>query len=126
MAKSGLLYEELTYAIISAFFEVYNTLGFGFLERIYVEALTRELRRRGHKVAREVYVHVFYKGDDLGTQKVDMIVDDKCIVEIKSTYHLHPAATRQVHSYLKSTHLDVGLLLHFRPEPKFYRMEPKQ
>ena len=123
MAKPSLLYEELTYSIIAAFFEVYNTLGFGFLERIYVEALERELRARGHTVARDVYVRLFYKGDALGTQKIDMIVDDKCVVEIKSTYHLHPAATRQVYNYLKSTNLAVGLLLHFGPEPKFYRME---
>jgi GxxExxY protein len=117
-----LLEETLTRSIIGAFYEVYNALGFGFLEHLYVLALEQELLARGHKVSRQVSVPVFYKGTQLGSQRLDMIVDDKVIIEIKSTFDLHPAAHRQLRSYLQGTRLELGLLLHFGPEPKFYRV----
>jgi GxxExxY protein len=122
MPRNKLLEEELTYSVIGAFFEVYNTLGFGFLEYLYVRALERELLARGHRVAREVNIPVFYKGEDLGYQRLDMIVDEKLVVEAKAAYELHRAASRQVHSYLRATKLEVGLLLHFGPEPQFFRL----
>jgi len=62
-----------------------------------------------------------YKGEELAYQRLDMIVDDKLIIEIKSTYELHRGAKRQVFNYLRATNLEVGLLFHFGPEPKFYR-----
>lgn len=117
-----LIEEALTHSVIGAFFEVYNTLGFGFLEHIYVMALQRELIARGHRVAREVGVSVMYKGEELGNQRLDMVVDAKLVVETKSTYELHKAAQRQVYNYLRATGLEVGLLLHFGPEPRFYRL----
>lgn len=112
----------LTGSVIGAFFDVYNTLGFGFLEHVYVRALEWELLRRGHRVAREVGVLVYYKGCELARQRIDMIVDEKVLVETKSTYDLHPDARRQVYNYLRATSLDIGLLLHFGPKPKFYRL----
>ena len=93
--------DALTYSVIGAFFEVYNTLGFGFLEHIYVQALEYELRSRGHRVARQVRVVVYYKGLELAGQRLDLIVDETLVVETKSTYHLHPAATRQLVPVLK-------------------------
>ncbi|HEX9892633.1 MAG TPA: GxxExxY protein [Gemmatimonadales bacterium] len=122
MAGVALIGEQLTHSVIGAFFEVYNVLGFGFLEHLYVMALERELRARGHHVAREVAIPVCYKGETLGTQRIDMIVDDKLVVETKSTYTLHKAAARQVYNYLRATRLEVGLLLHSGPEPSFYRL----
>lgn len=122
MTRGGLIEESLTKSVIGAFFEVYNALGFGFLEHLYRMALERELLARGHRVAREVGVRVMYKGDELGAQRLDMIVDEKLVVEIKSTYQLHKAAPRQVYNYLRATNLEVGLLLHFGPEPVFYRL----
>lgn len=122
MTRGGLIEESLTNSVIGAFFEVYNALGFGFLEHLYRMALERELLARGHRVAREVGVRVMYKGDELGAQRLDMIVDEKLVVEIKSTYQLHKAAPRQVYNYLRATRLEVGLLLHFGPEPVFYRL----
>ncbi len=116
-----LIHSALTRSVIGAFFEVYNALGFGFLEHLYVMAMERELLARGHKVDRQVGVPVTYKGHPLGTQRLDLIVDDKLVVETKSTYELHRAAARQVYNYLKATRLEVGLLLHFGPEPHFYR-----
>lgn len=121
MARSELILEDLTCSIIGAFYEVYNTLGFGFLEHIYVLALERELRARGHVVRRQVGVRVHYKGEELGLQRLDMIVDDMVVVEVKSSYDLHPAARRQLFNYLRGSNLEVGLLLHFGPKPRFYR-----
>jgi len=122
MPKRPLIYEELTESVIGAFYEVYNTLGFGFLEHIYMMALERELRARGHQVAREVWVTVFYKGEPLRKQRIDMIVDGKVAIEGKSTYRLREDATLQLQNYLHATHLRVGLFLHFGPKPKFYRL----
>lgn len=122
MAHGQLFEERLTHSVIGAFFDVYNTLGFGFLEHIYVMALERELLERNHRVAREVAVQVFYKGDWLGQQRLDMIVDEKLVVETKSTHELHKSANRQVYNYLRSTNLEIGLLLHFGPRPRVERV----
>jgi GxxExxY protein len=108
--------------VIGAFFEVYNTLGYGFLEHIYVLALERELRARGHEVAREVGVRIFYKGEELAYQRLDMVIDGKIVVEKKATARLHAGAPRQVYNYLKATNIEVGLLLHFGREANFYRI----
>jgi GxxExxY protein len=124
MRRPPLLLEELIYSIVGAFFEVYNTLGYGFLEHLYLKALERELLARGHKVAREVWVTVMYKGGELGKQRLDMIVDDCVVIEIKSTHEVPRHATRQLFNYLRATDLKVGLLLHFGSEPKFLRVSP--
>ncbi|MDQ3517673.1 MAG: GxxExxY protein [Gemmatimonadota bacterium] len=122
MAQSELMLERLTHSVVGAFFEVHNSLGYGFLEHLYRAALERELMARGHSVGREVSVPVLYKGEELGRQRLDMIVDGKLVVETKSTFELHKAATRQVYNYLRATKLEVGLLLHFGPHPRFYRV----
>ena len=116
-----LLEEKLTRSVIGAFYEVYNTLGYGYLEYVYMLALEQELRARGHEVAREVPVAVIYKGRELAVQRLDMVVDGKLVIEAKATEMLHPSAKRQLVSYLKSTRLSIGLLLHFGPEPKVHR-----
>lgn len=122
MPRTRLIHERLTHSVIGAFFEVYHTLGFGFLEHVYVASLTRELCDRGHDVRREVSVPVLYKGEEVARQRLDMIVDGKLIVETKSTRALHEGAARQVANYLRATNIEVGLLLHFGPQPKFYRV----
>lgn len=122
MTKIQLLEERLTRSVIGAFYEVYNTLGFGFLEHVYVMALERELLVRGHRVGREVSTHVTYKGHVLAVQRIDMIVDDRLVVETKATLETPKAAERQLLNYLRATNLEVGLLLHFGPEAKFHRV----
>ena len=121
MGHNQLLHEALTESVIGAFFDVYNILDFGFLEHVYSEALERELRSRGHSVGREVGVEVMYKGEEIASQRLDMVVDDCLVVEIKSTMLLPPTAKRQLLGYLRATRIEVGLLLHFGPEPKFHR-----
>jgi len=122
MADHGLIDGRLTKSVIGGFYEVYNALGFGFLEQVYMVALERELRARGHTVGREVWVPVHYKGEEISRQRIDMVVDERLVIEGKSTLELHKSARRQVYNYLRSTGLQVGLLLHFGPEPAFYRL----
>ncbi|MDE3128655.1 MAG: GxxExxY protein [Gemmatimonadota bacterium] len=119
---SDLKEAETTNAVIGAFYDVYNALGYGFLEGLYLEALERELVARGHRVGREVHVPVFYHGAELGRQRLDMVVDEKVVVEAKATEALHPIATRQLFAYLRAIRLEVGLLLHFGPRPRFRRV----
>ena len=108
--------------MIGAFYEVSYELGFGLLEPIYAAALERELIARGHEVGRELLVRVRYKGEHIGWQRLDMVVDDKVVIEIKATRQLHELARRQLLCYLRVTRFDVGLLLHFGPKARFYRL----
>ena len=117
-----LIEEELTRSIIGAFFSVYRALGFGFLEGVYAAALERQLIHRGHRVARELRVLVQYAGVNIARQRLDMVIDDKVVVEIKSTEHLHREAKRQLFNYLRATRFEVGLLLHFGRSARFYRV----
>lgn len=84
--------------------------------------MEHELRARGHRVAREVGVQVMYNDIVLGIQRLDLIVDDKLVVEAKASSELHKSASRQLYNYLRATNLRVGLLLHFGPEPTFHRI----
>src|SRR6476620_5354639 len=118
----GLIEEQLTGSIIGAFFEVYNTPGFGFLEHIYVMALERELIDMGHHVSREMAVNVIYKGEQLANQRMDMVVDGKVVVETKSSLELHKTARRQLYNYLKATNMELGLFPHFGERAAFYRV----
>ena len=122
MARAELIQERLTHSVIGAFFEVHNTLGFGFLEQIYIGALALELQERGHVVDLEVSVRVSYKGAHIGWHRLDMIVDNLLAVEVKSTADLHPSARRQLLNYLCATRLELGLLLHFGASARFYRL----
>ena len=122
MPRVELIERRLTHSVIGAFFEVYNTLGYGFLEHLYVRAMEWELRARSHRVAREVSVRVLYKESQLGLQRLDLIVDDKLVIEVKASADLHRAASRQLYNYLRATNLRIGLLLHFGPQPSFHRI----
>jgi GxxExxY protein len=119
---TDLLEAHITDDIIGAFYEVYRTLGFGFHEHVYSLALERELLARGRKVGREVVVQIWYKGDVLTSQRVDTIVDEKILVEVKASYVMPPTTERQALNYLRATSLEVGLILHFGPEARFRRL----
>lgn len=120
--EGGLIDQELTRSVISSFFDVYTELGFGFREYIYALAMERELIAKGHSVGREVAVMVHYRGEPLTWQTLDMIADERLVIEIKATEQLHSDARRQLFGYLCSTNLEVGLLLHFGRQPKFARV----
>ena len=112
----------ITQSIIAAFYQVFNFLDFGFLEHVYKNALEKALVAAGRRVDREVRVVVYYKGEPIALQIIDMIVDGKVIVDVKAGAEVRPAWGRQLQNYLRATDLEVGLLLHFGLEPKFYRV----
>jgi GxxExxY protein len=122
MSKGDLLHGEITRSVIAAFYEVYNVLGYGFVESIYGTSLEGELLERGHAVSREHAIHVTYKGREAGFQRADMVVDGLVIVELKATPALPAFAERQLMNYLRGTRLEVGLLRHFGPKPVFHRV----
>ena len=124
IAKSDrpIIQEALTRSVIGVFYDVHRALGFGFREYMYALALERDLVAKGHRVDREVPVTVHYRGEPLARQTLDMIVDEKLVLEIKATERLHPDATTQLFSYLCATNLEVGLLLHFGREEKGHRV----
>jgi len=116
-----LKHKELTDAIISAFYEVYNTLGFGFLERVYRNALMHELIKRGLLVEHEVAIKVYYDGVNVGDYFADLIVNRLVILEIKSAKAIATEHEAQLVNYLKATTVEVGLILNFGPKPEFKR-----
>ena len=122
MTANALFERETTYHVIGAFYEVYNTLGYGFLEHVYRDALELELIERGRTVRKEVFVPVWYKRALISTQRVDLIVDEKVIVETKSSEILRRDSPAQLRNYLQATAFEVGMLLHFGPKPRFYRI----
>jgi GxxExxY protein len=121
MARGKLIEDALTRSVIGAFYEVYRELGFGFLEHPCSLAMDMELQSRGHSVRREFPAVIRYKGNELCEQRLDMVVDNRLVVEIKSAATLPPTAIRQLYNYLRATDFEVGLVLHFGPEAKFYR-----
>jgi GxxExxY protein len=122
MAKDELLYESLTQSIIGAFYEVYIRLGYGFMEAAYAKALTIELGYRGHEVRREVNVDLYYRGFHVGRHRVDLIVDEKVVVEVKAAETIPKIAFRQCLSYLRITGNRVGLVLNFGVDPQVKRV----
>ncbi|MBN2362141.1 MAG: GxxExxY protein, partial [Deltaproteobacteria bacterium] len=104
---------ELTGAIINAFYHVYNTLGHGFLEKVYENALAHELRQRGYRVSQQVPIAVHYSGVLVGEYFADLAVEDAVIIELKAAQAIAPEHEAQLVNYLKATDVDVGLLLNF-------------
>lgn len=111
-----LTHGDITHAVIGAFYYVYNRLGFGFLERVYLLAMRHVLVRAGHSVVIEAPLPVHFEGVRLANYKADMLVDGAVLVELKATEHLAPHAHRQLLNYLTAAGLEVGLLLHVSPQ----------
>ena len=120
-------YNEITYAINGAAMEVHSKLGCGFQEVIYQRALSIELDWRGIKHNREQELPVWYKGIDIGTRRVDFLIDVNLIVEIKALSKLEDVHLAQTLNYLKIFNLDVALLINFGAVQLEYRrlIKPK-
>jgi GxxExxY protein len=116
-----LIDESITRRIIGAFFECYNHLGYGQFESVYRKALLHEMRLRELDASEECSFEVRYKGVLVGVFRPDLLVENRTVVEVKSTPALCAADRRQLSNYLRVTGLEVGLLLHFGPEPRFER-----
>jgi GxxExxY protein len=119
--NSPLLHGDVTDQVIKAFFHVYNTLGYGFLEKVYENALATTLRNRGLLANQQIPIKVFFEGVLVGEYCADLEVDSSVIVEIKAADEIHPAHEAQLLNYLKATKSEVGLLLNFGPIPEFRR-----
>jgi len=116
-----LLHEELTDKILHCFYEVYNELGYGFLERVYENALCFELEDYGLKALKQELIPVHYKSIRVGEYYSDIIVENKVILELKAT-PLDKNHELQLYNYLKATNIEVGLLLSFGVKPVFKRL----
>ena len=105
---------KLTYTIRGCIFEVYKTLGPGLLDPVYRKAMMQELKLQGLQARQEVVIPVIYKGVNLGfNYRMDILVEDSIIVELKSVEKLHPVFFKQLTNYLKLTHKPLGLLVNF-------------
>ena len=116
-----MLHEDVTDKIIHAFYCVYNTLGYGFLEKVYENAMTIELRKSGLKVEAQKGIQVRYASETVGEYFADLLVDDKVIVELKAARAVLEEHEAQLVNYLKATQAEVGLLLNFGQKPEFKR-----
>lgn len=116
-----MIHEQITKMILGAFYEVYNTMGYGFLERVYQNAMYKELRRRGLRCDAQKEIEVYYKNEVVGVYYADILVEDMIIIELKAVEELHNAHELQITNYLKATNKEIGLLLNFGPKAVFKR-----
>jgi GxxExxY protein len=114
-------HEELTEKIIKAFYKVYNTLGYGFLEKVYENALFIELSEMGLSVEKQKRILVYYFGNIVGEYNADLIVEEIIAVELKASECLVEENENQLINYLKATNIEVGLLLNFGKKPQLKR-----
>ncbi|MFP4024602.1 MAG: GxxExxY protein [Thiohalospira sp.] len=115
------LHQDITERIIKAYYKVYNTLGYGFLERVYQKAMLIELRNIGLHCNEEYPVKVYYQNILVGDYRADIIVEDKVIIENKASDALCEEHEYQLINYLKATEIEIGLLLNFGKKPEFKR-----
>ena len=119
---SDFLHGALTKRIIGVFYDVYNELGFGFLECIYQRSLEIAFREHDIQFRSQVPITVWYHGQQVGRFFADLFVEDAVIVELKACRVLEPSHATQVLNYLRATDVEVGLLLNFGEKPDFKRM----
>ena len=105
--------KDLTEKIIAAAFKVHNTLGSGFVEKVYENALVEELRIQGYNVEQQKRIHITYNENPVGDFIVDVVVDHSVILELKAVKHLEESFNSKLLHYLKATEFQVGLLLNF-------------
>jgi len=114
-------HRELTEKIIAVFYKVYNKLGYGFLEKVYENAMMIEFRAEEIPAIAQSPIRVLYGEEIIGEYYADILVDEKVILEIKATRVLAPEHEAQLLNYLKATDIEVGLLLNFGPKPQIKR-----
>lgn len=122
MTEIGLKHSALTDKIIGAFYDVYNELGYGFLESVYEEALAIALQEAGLRVQRQVSITVWFRGQDVGDFRGDLLIDGAVLLELKAGRTLDKAHEAQLLHYLRATEIEVGLLLNFGEQPQFRRL----
>jgi GxxExxY protein len=121
-AKPVLKHSDITDKILHVFFKkVYHQLGYGFLEKVYENAMVLELRRMGLRVEQQVPINVYYGDAVVGVYYADLVVEDAVLVELKAAKSIDPAHEAQLLNYLRATPYEVGLLLNFGPKASFKR-----
>jgi GxxExxY protein len=119
---SNYKHSELTDMVIGVFYDVYNELGFGFLESVYCNSLRLALLEKGLSVEQEVAVSVFCRGQNVGDFRADLVVNGTILLELKTAQQIVAAHESQVLNYLRSTALELGLILNFGPKPQLRRL----
>lgn len=121
MDKINYKHSDLSEQIIKAFYKVYNTLGYGFLEKVYENALFFELESIGLNVRKQEPIKVYYEEKEVGVYFADLIINDTIIIELKAAESLSEEHESQLINYLKATDIEVGLLLNFGKKPEVKR-----
>jgi GxxExxY protein len=117
----NLLHRNLSDTILKIYFEVYNELGYGFLEKVYQNAMYFELKSQGYKVEAQKQIKVYYKSQLVGDYFADLLIEDSIILELKACSCLMDEHKAQLLNYLKATEVEIGLLLNFGTTPEFKR-----
>ena len=121
MENDNYKHSEITDKIIKAFYKVYNTLGYGFLEKVYENAIFIEIERMGLLVTKQDSIIVYYEEKEVGAFFADLIVENTIIIELKATEFLREEHECQLINYLKASEIEVGLLLNFGKKPEIKR-----
>jgi len=114
-------HSDVTEIIIKAYYNVYNKLGFGFLEKVYENSMMIELKNFGLKCVKQFPIKVIYSGEQVGEYFADILVENSVIIELKAAGAIHPDHEAQLVNYLKATEIEVGILLNFGKKPQFRR-----
>ena len=117
-----MLHSDITDGIIGSFYKVYNSLGYGFLEKVYENALLIELASSRFQVRQQHPIQVLYEKQPVGEYFADLLVNDLVILELKAAEHIREEHVAQLTNYLKATRTEVGLLLNFGYKPEFKRI----
>ncbi|MDD5286319.1 MAG: GxxExxY protein [Desulfuromonadaceae bacterium] len=117
-----MLYENISEQILKGFYKVYNTLGYGFLEKVYENALLIELHAMGLEVSQQHPICVYYESRTVGEYFADLLVNNTVILELKVAEQLRTEHVAQLRNYLKATDKELGLLLNFGKDPEFKRV----
>jgi GxxExxY protein len=121
-AASGFEHPELTEKIIGIFYQVYNELGYGFLESVYEAAMSVALAEAGLSVCPQFPVSVHFRGRSIGEFKIDLLVENIVTLELKAARTLDASHEAQTLNYLRATNIEIALLLNFGPKPEIKRL----
>ena len=121
MQNSNYIHSEVTEKIIKCFYKVYNELGFGFLEKVYQNALYFELKKSGFFCETQKQIKVYYQETEVGIYYADIIVNNSVILELKAAEAIIEEHEFQLINYLKATEIEIGLLLNFGKKPEIRR-----
>jgi GxxExxY protein len=121
MENQNFKHADITALIIKAYYTVYNKLGYGFLEKVYENAMVIELRKKGFEIKQQHPIKVFYDNLEVGSYYADLIVNNSVIIELKAAEAICEEHEAQITNYLRATDIEVGLLLNFGKTAQYKR-----